>query len=202
MVDHPLVKTKVAVLRNRETSCELFRRTLHELTTFVVIEATKDLLVEETSVDTPLESCTGHKLVNKVIIMPILRAGLGMAEAMLNVLPQAQVGHVGMYRDEKTFEPKSYYYKAPPNLPEADIFLVDPMLATGHSSSDAVAALKAGGARRLKLLALVGSEVGVKHFHSQHPDVPIYLAVVDRGVNERAYIVPGLGDAGDRYFGT
>jgi uracil phosphoribosyltransferase len=175
VVDHPLVKTKVAVLRNKETSRELFRRTLHELTTFVA---------------------------KTVTIMPILRAGLGMAEAMLNVLPQARVGHVGMYRDEKTFEPKSYYYKAPPNLPDADIFLVDPMLATGQSASDAVTALKAGGAKRLTLLALVGCVTGAEHFRSKHPDVPIYLAALDEKLNEKAYIVPGLGDAGDRYFGT
>lgn len=202
MVDHPLVKTKVAVLRNKETSRELFRRTLHELTTFVVIEATRELTLEEVAIETPLQPCTGHKLAKTVTIMPILRAGLGMAEAMLNVLPQARVGHVGMYRDEKTFEPKSYYYKAPPNLPDADIFLVDPMLATGQSASDAVTALKAGGAKRLKLLALVGCVTGAAHFRSKHPDVPIFLAALDDGLNERAYIVPGLGDAGDRYFGT
>ncbi len=202
VVNHPLVKTKVAVLRNKETSRELFRRTLHELTTFVVIEATRDLVLEETAIETPLQPCTGHKLGKTVVIMPILRAGLGMAEAMLNILPQARVGHVGMYRDEKTFEPKSYYYKAPPNLPDADIFLVDPMLATGNSSSDAATALKQGGAKRLRLLALVGCVAGAELFRSKHPDVPVYLAALDPGLNERAYIVPGLGDAGDRYFGT
>ncbi len=201
-MDHPLVKTKVAVLRSKETSRELFRRTLHELTTLVVIEATRDLEVVETAIETPLATCTGYKLAKTVTIMPILRAGLGMAEAMMNVLPQARVGHVGMYRDEKTFEPKHYYYKAPPNLPDADIFLVDPMLATGHSSSDAATALKAGGAKRLRLLALVGCITGVELFRHKHPDVPIFLAALDQKLDDRAYIVPGLGDAGDRYFGT
>ncbi len=202
VVDHPLVKAKVAVLRNKETSREVFRRTLKELTTFVVIEATKDLRVRETAIETPLERCTGHCLADKVTIVPILRAGLGMAEAMLDVLPQARVGHVGMYRDELTFEPKSYYYKTPPNLAESEIFLVDPMLATGHSASDAAGALKTGGARRIKLVALVGCLPGVAFFRSRHPDIEVFVAALDERLNDRAYIVPGLGDAGDRYFGT
>lgn len=202
VVDHPLVKTKVAVLRNKETSREVFRRTLKELTTFVVIAATKDLRVCETAIETPLESCTGHRLADKVTIVPILRAGLGMAEAMLDVLPQARVGHVGMYRDEQTFEPKSYYYKTPPQLGESQIFLVDPMLATGHSASDATGALKASGAKRIRLVALVGCVPGVEFFRGQHPDIEIFVAALDERLNERAYIVPGLGDAGDRYFGT
>ena len=202
VVDHPLVKSKVTVLRNKDTSRELFRRTLRELTGLVAFEATRDLPLEEVPVETPLEGCTGHKLAKKVIIVPILRAGLGMAEAMLDVLPQARVGHVGMYRDEKTFEPRSYYFKAPPDLEKAEVFLVDPMLATGNSSSDAAAELKRCGVRRLRLVALVGCLPGVKLFQEKHPDVPIFLAALDPGLNERCYIVPGLGDAGDRYFGT
>lgn len=202
VVDHPLVKSKVTVLRNKETSRELFRRTLRELTALVAFEATRDLPLQEIPVETPLQSCTGHKLKEKVTIVPILRAGLGMAEAMLDVLPQARVGHVGMYRDEKTFEPKSYYFKAPPDLARADVFLVDPMLATGHSSSDAATELKRCGVTRLRLVALLGAVPGVELFRSKHPDVPVFLAALDPGLNERAYIVPGLGDAGDRYFGT
>lgn len=202
VVDHPLVKSKVAVLRSKETSRELFRRTLRELTALVAFEATRDLPLMEIPVETPLQSCVGHKLAKKVIVVPILRAGLGMAEAMLDVLPQARVGHVGMYRDEKTFEPKSYYFKAPPDLANAEVFLVDPMLATGHSSSDAAAELKRCGVTKLRLVALLGCAPGVELFRSEHPDVPIYLAAIDPGLNERCYIVPGLGDAGDRYFGT
>jgi uracil phosphoribosyltransferase len=202
VVDHPLVKSKVTVLRNKETSRELFRRTLRELTALVAFEATRDLPLTEIPIETPLQGCTGYKVAKKVIIVPILRAGLGMAEAMLDVLPQARVGHVGMYRDEKTFEPRSYYFKAPPELGNAEVFLVDPMLATGHSSADAAAELKRCGVTNLRLVALVGCVPGVEFFRRQHPDVSIFLAALDPGLNERCYIVPGLGDAGDRYFGT
>ncbi|CAN5584788.1 uracil phosphoribosyltransferase [soil metagenome] len=202
LVDHPLVKTKVTVLRNKDTSRELFRRTLRELTALLAFEATRDLQVEDVAIETPLQPITGSKLANSVTIVPILRAGLGMAEAMLDILPQARVGHVGMYRDEVTFEPKSYYFKAPPKMAEADVFLVDPMLATGNSASDAATVLKSKGVKRLRLMALVGCVPGVKLFHEKHPDVPIYLTALDPGLNDQCYIVPGLGDAGDRYFGT
>ncbi len=202
VVNHPLVKSKVAILRSKETPRELFRRTLHELTALVAFEATRDLPLVDMEVETPLESCPGHRLANPVTVVPILRAGLGMAEAMLNVLPQARIGHIGMYRDEKTFEPKSYYFKAPPDLAETEVFLVDPMLATGNSSADAATELKAFGARRLRLVALLGCVTGVKLFRQKHPDVPVFLAAMDPGLNDKAYIVPGLGDAGDRYFGT
>jgi uracil phosphoribosyltransferase len=202
VVDHPLIRSKVTVLRDRATPCELFRRTLHELTVLVAFEATRDLPLEEIDIESPLERCRGHRLAAAVTIVPILRAGLGMAEAMLTVLPQAAVGHVGMYRDEKTFEPKSYYFKAPPDLALTDVFLVDPMLATGNSASDAATKLKACGAKRLRLVALVGCVAGAELFQRRHPDVPVFLAALDEGLNDRAYIVPGLGDAGDRYFGT
>ncbi len=202
VVDHPLVKSKVAILRNKETSREVFRRTLHELTALVAFEATRDLPLVELEIQTPLESCAGHRLANPVTVVPILRAGLGMAEAMLDVLPQARIGHIGMYRDEKTFEPKSYYFKAPPDLAETEVFLVDPMLATGNSASDAATELKAFGAKHLRLMALVGCVQGAELFRRKHPDVPVFLAALDPGLNEKAYIVPGLGDAGDRYFGT
>lgn len=202
VVNHPLVKSKVTVLRNKNTPRELFRRTLHELTALVAFEATRDLPVEEIAIETPLEACVGHKLASPVTIVPILRAGLGMAQAMWDVVPQARVGHVGMYRDEKTFEPRSYYFKAPLDLAKTDVFLVDPMLATGHSSSDAATELKAQGAKRLRLVALVGCRPGLELFRSKHPDVHVYLATLDERLNEKAYIIPGLGDAGDRYFGT
>jgi len=202
VIDHPLVQSKVAVLRDRETTGERFRRTVHELTALIAYEATRDLTVEETKINTPLMPCRGHRLAKPVTIVPILRAGLGMAEALWNVLPEASVGHVGMYRDEKTFLPRSYYFKAPPDLKDADVFLVDPMLATGNSASDAATELKADGARNLRLMALVGCVEGVNRFRSNHPDVPVFLAALDEHLNDHAYILPGLGDAGDRYFGT
>ena len=202
VVDHPLVKAKVTILRDKDTPTELFRRTLHELTALMTFEATRDLEVGEIDIETPLERCKGHRLSRRLTVVPILRAGLGMAEAMLNVLPQARLGHVGIFRNEKTFEPMSYYFKTPPDLVGSDVFLVDPMLATGNSAADAATQLKAGGARRLRLIALVGCVTGARFFHARHPDVPVFLAAVDQKLNEHAYIVPGLGDAGDRYCDT
>ncbi len=202
VVDHPLVKAKVTILRNKDTPTELFRRTLHELTALMTFEATRDLEVGEIEIETPLERCKGHYLSKPLTVVPILRAGLGMAEAMLNVLPQARLGHVGIFRNEKTFEPMSYYFKIPIDLDDSDVFLVDPMLATGNSASDAATQLKAGGAKRLRLIALLGCVTGARLFHTRHPEVPVYLAALDEKLNERAYIVPGLGDAGDRYCET
>ena len=202
VVDHPLVKAKVTVLRNKATPTELFRRTLHELTALLAFEATRDLGVEELEIETPIEACKGYRISKEITVVPILRAGLGMAEAMLQILPQARLGHVGTFRDEKTFEPMSYYFRTPLDLEDSDVFLVDPMLATGNSAADAAAKLKDGGARRLRLVALVGCVTGARLFCSLHPDVPVFLAALDEKLNERAYIVPGLGDAGDRYCGT
>lgn len=202
VVDHPLVKAKVTVLRNKATPTELFRRTLHELTALLAFEATRDLGVEELEIETPIEACKGYRISKEITVVPILRAGLGMAEAMLQILPQARLGHVGTFRDEKTFEPMSYYFRTPLDLEDSDVFLVDPMLATGNSAADAAAKLKDGGAQRLRLVALVGCVTGARLFRSLHPDVPVFLAALDEKLNERAYIVPGLGDAGDRYCGT
>ena len=202
VVDHPLVKAKVTILRNKATPTELFRRTLHELTALLAFEATRDLGVGELEIETPIEACKGYRISKEITVVPILRAGLGMAEAMLQILPQARLGHVGTFRDEKTFEPMSYYFRTPLDLEDSDVFLVDPMLATGNSAADAAAKLKDGGARRLRLVALVGCVTGARLFCSLHPDVPVFLAALDEKLNERAYIVPGLGDAGDRYCGT
>jgi len=202
IVDHPLVKTKVSVLRDKGTSRELFRRTLRELSNLVAFEATRDLAVVERAIETPLAACVGHWLANPVTIVPILRAGLGMAEALHDMLPEARMGHIGMYRDEETCLPQSYYFKAPPDLESADVLLVDPMLATGRSACDAAAELKARGARSIRLVAIIGCVPGAALFRKNHPDIPVYMAVMDSGLNEKSYIVPGLGDAGDRYFGT
>ena len=202
VVEHPLVKAKVTILRNKATPTELFRRTLHELTALLAFEATRDLELGELEIETPIEACKGYRISKEITVVPILRAGLGMAEAMLQILPQARLGHVGTFRDEKTFEPMSYYFRTPLDLEDSDVFLVDPMLATGNSAADAAAKLKDGGARRLRLVALVGCVTGARLFCSLHPDVPVFLAALDEKLNERAYIVPGLGDAGDRYCGT
>ena len=201
VVEHSLVKVGISRLRNRETSLGDFRRALRELAVIVGVEASRDLALRGFPLQTPLASCTGHEFARPLVIIPILRAGLGMAEALLQVFPEARVGHVGLYRDEDTFEPQSYYFKTPP-LEGADIFLVDPMLATGQSAADAVDKLKAAGAKCLRVLALIGARPGVELFTSRHPDVPVFLAALDAELNDKAYIVPGLGDAGDRYFGT
>ena len=196
-----MVKVGVSRLRDRESSLGDFRRALRELAVIVGVEAARDLELREVPLQSPLSPCTGHELARPLVIIPILRAGLGMAEALLQVFPEARVGHVGLCRDEETFEPQSYYFKTPP-LDESDIFLVDPMLATGQSAADAVDKLKAAGAKRLRMLALIGARPGVELFCSRHPDVPVFLAALDEELNDKAYIVPGLGDAGDRYFVT
>ena len=196
-----MVKVGISRLRNRETSLVDFRRALRGLAVIVGVGASRDLSLKEIPLQTPLTSCSGHELARPLVIIPILRAGLGMAEALLQVFPEARVGHVGLYRDEDTFEPQSYYFKTPP-LEDSDILLVDPMLATGQSAADAVDKLKSAGAKNLRMLALIGARPGVELFHSRHPDVPVFLAALDAELNDKAYIVPGLGDAGDRYFGT
>lgn len=202
VVRHPLVRVRVTVLRDKTTGTQLFRRTLGELAMMVAYEATRDLEVEDHVVQTPLEECVGSTLRRPVTIVPILRAGLGMAEALLKILPAARVGHVGMARNEKTFLPESYYFKVPPDIATSDVLLVDPMLATGNSAADAADELKKHGATRLRLVAILGCEQGAALFKSRHPDVEVFLAAMDPRLNENAYIVPGLGDAGDRYFGT
>ncbi len=202
VVDHPLVKARVAVLRDAGTSTELFRRTLNQLAALVAFEATRGLAVAPRQVRSPLAACEGHSLRDPITIVPILRAGLGMAEALLQVLPEARVGHVGLARNEKTFLPEHYYFKAPADLAASDVFIVDPMLATGNSAGDAADELKNQGATRLTLVALVGCVQGATHFRQRHPDIPVFLAAMDTELNSSAYIVPGLGDAGDRYFGT
>ncbi|MDX2081446.1 MAG: uracil phosphoribosyltransferase [Terrimicrobiaceae bacterium] len=201
LVDHPLVQVGISKLRDRETPTETFRRILRELAVLVGVEAARGIELRATRVETPLAPCAGAEFARPIVILPILRAGLGMAEALLTLFPAACVGHVGLYRDETTFEPKSYYFKTP-GLDEAEVFLVDPMLATGQSGADAVDRVKAAGAQRIRMVAIIGSEPGIEHFRNRHPDVHVFLAAIDPSLNDKAYIVPGLGDAGDRYFGT
>lgn len=202
IVEHPLVQVRLATLRDRTTPVEGFRRALAELASLLAFEATRSLPTEPCTVQTPLAPCRAARLAAPIVVVPILRAGLGMAEALLKILPEARVGHVGLARDEQTFQPERYYFKTPSGLENCFVFLVDPMLATGRSACQAASALKRRGARRLALLCVVGCPEGARRFREEHPDVPIYLAALDEGLNDHAYIVPGLGDAGDRYFGT
>lgn len=202
VIEHPLVRVKLTRLRDEKTSSEEFRARLAELSTLLVFEATRDLQTRPQRIRTPLTTHEGSALAHPIIVAPILRAGLGMVEGMLHVMSDVSVGHIGMKRNEHTHRPESYYFNLPKHLPEADVFVVDPMLATGHSASAAIAKLKEAGAQRIRFICCLACPEGLGQLSEAHPDVPIYTAAVDAGLNENAYIVPGLGDAGDRYFGT
>jgi uracil phosphoribosyltransferase len=202
IVEHPLIRVKLTRLRDETTMPEEFRARLAELATLLVFEATRDLPTKVLNIRTPLAPHEGSVLARPIIVAPILRAGLGMVEGMLHVLADVSVGHIGMKRDEYTHRPASYYFNLPAHLPDAEVIVVDPMLATGHSASAAITQLKAAGAKRIRFICCVSCPEGLGQVREAHPDVPVFTAAVDDGLNERAYIVPGLGDAGDRYFGT
>ncbi|MEA2356971.1 MAG: uracil phosphoribosyltransferase [Solirubrobacteraceae bacterium] len=202
VVAHPILEDRLAVLRDASTPHGAFRRALHEASSILAIEATRDLPTVERPIQTPLEPLTARRLEEDITIVPVLRAGLGMVEGFLRLLPDARVGHLGMQRDEDTLEPTGYFERLPPSLGEGLVFLLDPMLATGGSAVASLDRLKANGARRLRLICLVAAPEGVRAVHDAHPDVPIWTAALDRQLDERGYIRPGLGDAGDRVFGT
>ncbi len=202
VIEHPLARVKLALLRDERTPPREFRRNAQELAVLLVFAATRDIETAAEKIRTPLAETDGAKLVRPMVVVPILRAGLGMSEAILPFLGDAAVGHVGMRRDEITHLPASYYFNAPAQLAEADVLVVDPMLATGHSAADAITKLKQEGAKRIRFICFLAAPEGIAHLASQHPDVAIFTSAVDLRLNERAYIVPGLGDAGDRYFGT
>ncbi|MEA2249972.1 MAG: uracil phosphoribosyltransferase [Solirubrobacteraceae bacterium] len=202
VVAHPILEDRLAVLRDASTPHGAFRRALHEASSILAIEATRDLPTVERPIQTPLEPLTARRLEEDITIVPVLRAGLGMVEGFLRLLPDARVGHLGMARDEDTLEPTGYFERLPPSLGEGLVFLLDPMLATGGSAVASLDRLKANGARRLRLICLVAAPEGVRAVHDAHPDVPIWTAALDRQLDERGYIRPGLGDAGDRVFGT
>jgi len=203
VVDHPLVQHKLALLRDRTTPTKIFKELVDEIATLMAYEATSDLPLEATPVETPLEVTTGQRVMGKKLtLVPILRAGLGMVEGICRLVPSARVGHIGLYRDYKTFEPVDYYFKVPGDASERDFFLLDPMLATGGSAAAAVASLKHAGASRIRFLCLVAAPQGVRRLSQAHPDVQVFCASLDRELNEHGYILPGLGDAGDRLFGT
>jgi uracil phosphoribosyltransferase len=202
IVEHPLARVKLTRLRDECTPPREFRRNAQELAVLLAFAATRDLETAAEKIRTPLAKTDGAKLVRPIVVVPILRAGLGMSEAILPYLGDAAVGHIGMRRDEITHLPSSYYFNAPAQLAEADVFVVDPMLATGHSGADAITKLKQAGAKRIRFICFLAAPEGIAHLSAQHPDVAIFTSAVDERLNERAYIVPGLGDAGDRYFGT
>ena len=202
LIDHPLVQHKLSIMRREDTSTIKFRNLLKEISMFMGYEVTRDFPLTYEEIETPLMKMNAPKLSGKkVVIAPILRAGLGMVEGLTELIPSARIGHIGMYRDEETCKPVFYYYKMPADKDRL-VIVTDPMLATGGSACDAIARLKADGYTSIRLMSLVASPQGVKTVQNQHPDVDIYLAALDEGLNDRNYILPGLGDAGDRIFGT
>jgi uracil phosphoribosyltransferase len=202
VVEHPVLADRLVVLRDRATPHGAFRRALEEASAILAIEATRDLPTRDVTVDTPLEPANGDRLLGEVAIVPVLRAGLGMVDGFLKLLPDARVGHLGMYRDEEDLAPVDYFERLPPNLAEAHVFVPDPMLATGGSAVHALNRLKEAGAERLRLICIVSAPEGVKAVQEAHPEVPIWTAAIDRELDGNGFIRPGLGDAGDRVFGT
>ena len=203
VVSHPLVQHKLTILRDRTTSTRDFKQLVNEIAMLMAYEATKDLPTEPVEIETPLERTTGRQVAGKKLtLVPILRAGLGMVDGIAQLIPSARVGHIGLYRDHETLQPIDYYFKIPGDELARDFLVLDPMLATGGSAVAAVTALKRAGAKRIRFLCLVAAPEGIAHLVDAHPDVPIYTAAVDRELNGHGYILPGLGDAGDRLFGT
>lgn len=203
LIDHPLVQHKLTLMRRKDASTNTFRTLLNELSSLMAYEVTRDMPVQEVEIETPLESTTGTMIDGKkLVFVSILRAGNGILEGMLNVVPGARVGHVGLYRDPKTLEPVEYYFKMPQEMEERDIVIVDPMLATGNSAIAAVTRLKKLKPKSIKFVCLLTCPEGIAAMQKAHPDVDIYTAAIDRQLDEHGYILPGLGDAGDRIFGT
>ncbi|MDY6315336.1 MAG: uracil phosphoribosyltransferase [Clostridia bacterium] len=201
-MNHPLIKVKVSMLRDKNTPVKQFRDLAYEISLLMGYEATKDLELSDYEVETPITKTTGKYMEKQVALVPILRAGLGMVDAMMSIIPAAKVGHVGLYRDPETLEPVEYYCKLPTDIEKRQVLVLDPMLATGGSSSAAIQFIKNRGANKIKLVCLIGAPEGIEKVMKDHPDVDIYVAAVDEKLNEHGYIVPGLGDAGDRLFGT
>ena len=203
ILDHPLIQHKISLLRNKNTGTNEFRSLTDEIAMLMGYEALRDLPLEDQEVETPIETCSTPMLAGKKLaVVPILRAGLGMVDGMLNMIPAAKVGHIGLYRDPETLEPVEYYCKLPADCANREVFVVDPMLATGGSSVAAIQMLKNKGVKSIRLMCIIAAPEGVKKMQEAHPDVDIYIGALDDHLNEHGYIVPGLGDAGDRIFGT
>ena len=202
LIDHPLVKKDITVLRDKNTNCEMFRAAVSRLSNIIAVNLSTNFKLSRIDIDTPLENTSGHVLAQEIVVVPVLRAGLGMVTGFLQIMPDAKVGHIGLERDEKTLHPVEYYFKTPDNLIDHEIVLVDPMLATGGSASAAITFLKNRGAKNVIFACIVAAPVGINRIMKDHPDVKIYGAALDRELNDKGYILPGLGDAGDRTFGT
>ena len=202
VVDHPLLKRDLTILRDRDTPVGRFRRTLSDAAAILAYEAMRDLPLVEEPVETPLETTGGFNLLDEVVVVPVLRAGLGMVDGFVRFVPEARIGHLGMYRDEETHQPVDYYANIPDAVESGIVFVVDPMLATGGSADGAILHLKKRGATRLRFVCLVAAPEGVDYLQAAHPDVDVFTATLDRELDDNAYIRPGLGDAGDRIFGT
>ena len=203
VIDHPLIQHKLTLMRQKDTGTKDFRELLEEIAMLMAYEITRDFPLKEVEIETPICKCKEKMLAGKKVgVVPILRAGLGMLNGVVNMIPAARVGHVGMYRDPKTLKPVEYYCKLPGDVAERTLIVVDPMLATGGSSSAALSLLKEKGAKHIILMCLVAAPEGVRVINHDHPDVPLYVAAIDEKLNDKGYIVPGLGDAGDRIFGT
>lgn len=201
--DHPLIQHKLSIMRDKNTSVKEFRELVSEVAMLMCYEATRDLPLEPVEIETPVAKATVNRIAGKKLaIVPILRAGLGMVDGMVSMIPNAKVGHIGLFRDPETLEPVKYYFKMPPDIEERDVIVVDPMLATGGSASAAIQFLKADGVKHIKLMCIIGAPEGVARMQKDHPDVDIFVAALDDHLNDHGYIVPGLGDAGDRIFGT
>lgn len=203
ILDHPLIQHKLTQIRQKDTSTTQFRQIINEIGGLMVYEITRDLPLEQIEIETPVAKTKANVIAGKkMVVVPILRAGLGVVDGILQMIPSARIGHIGIFRDEETLQPVEYFAKFPDGLDQRDIFIVDPMLATGGSAIAAINSIKERGAKNIKLVCLVGAPEGVKAINDAHPDVTVYLASLDEKLNEKGYIVPGLGDAGDRIFGT
>lgn len=203
VIEHPLIQHKLSLLRDRSTPTKLFKELVDELAMLMAFEATRTLPLEPVTIETPLETTEALRLAGHgPVLVPILRAGLGMVDGIRALMPSARVGHIGLYRDHDTLKPVEYYFKVPPDIAQRDVFVLDPMLATGGSAAEAVTQLKQAGATRLRFMCLVAAPEGVAYLNAMHPDLPIFAASLDRELSANGYILPGLGDAGDRLFGT
>ncbi|WP_249311667.1 uracil phosphoribosyltransferase [Congzhengia minquanensis] len=199
---HPLILHKISMIRDEKTTVKDFRELVYEISLLMGYESTRDLDMIEQTVNTPIAETTGKFIAKQVALVPILRAGLGMVDALMSIIPAAKVGHVGLYRDHETLEPKEYYCKLPPDIDKRQVIVLDPMLATGGSSIAAIDFIKQRGAKRIKLMCIIGAPEGVEAVMNAHPDIELFVGTIDEKLNEKGYIVPGLGDAGDRLFGT
>lgn len=203
IMDHPLIQHKIGIIRRQETGSKDFRQLISEIAMLMCYEATRDLKLTDVEIETPISKMTAKELAGKKLaVVPILRAGLGMVDGMLSMIPAAKVGHIGLYRNEETLEPVEYYCKLPKDCAEREVFVVDPMLATGGSATAAITMLKEKGAKKIHFMCIIASPEGIEKMHEVHPDVDVFVGALDDHLNEHGYIVPGLGDAGDRIFGT